>query len=116
MNKIKREYSFRTADGTLYSGKNAEKRAKEHQKRVDFNKTIEDMVPEVRKIFDIKDADTADDGDTDESKLLEKVGDHVLIVCDDLKELVGRLVDMYIEIPEIVTLLVFIRDKFGKFK
>lgn len=111
MDKIKREYSFRTTDGVLHSGGNAAKRAKEHQKMVDFHKAIKGMIPEVRRIFNIKDAHT-----TDESILLEKVGDHMLVDCDDLEELVGRLVDVYIEIPEIVTLFTFIKDRFERFR
>lgn len=116
MDKIKREYSYRTTDGMLYSGRNAAKKALEHQKRVDFRTTLKSLIPEAHKIFKIEDAYDTDDGDTDEDLLLQRIYDIIYIECEDFKDFIKMFTDLYIEIPEMVEFLQLIDQQFKKFK
>ena len=110
MSEIKREYAYRTTDGETFTGKNAEERAKDHQKRVDFRIAVKGMIPEACKIFGLEDVDV------DEVNFLERVDNCSYIDCNDFGEFVDGFVDLYIEVPEIVKFLQLIERKFKEFK
>ncbi len=114
MKRIKREYSFRTTDGTLHSGKKAEKKAIEPQKSIDFKKTIKDVIPEMGKIFNLR--DLCDYGDTDEAALVDKINETLFYECDDFYGLIRRLVNIYLEVPEIVECFQLIKCRFENHK
>lgn len=116
MDKIKREYSYRTTDRELHVGKGAAERAKKHQRRIDFRATVKSLIPEAHKIFKIEDTYSTDDGETDEELLLLRVEECVGIDVSDFKDFVDYFVDLYMGIPEIVELLQLIDRKFKKFK
>ncbi|TET61145.1 MAG: hypothetical protein E3J47_05925 [Candidatus Stahlbacteria bacterium] len=109
MNKIKREFSYRTTDGTLHSGKNAAKKAKEHQKRIDFRNTMKKILPEIEKILNIEYTN-------DETVLVDKLNNELSFACDTLDEWLKRIVALYIEVPAIIQVFKFIEDEFKAFK
>jgi len=116
MDKIKREFSYRTTDGTLHTGKIAAKKATEHQKRINFRATVRSLIPEAHKIFKIEDTYSTDDGETDEELLLLRVEECTVIDVSNFKDFVDYFVDLYMGIPEIVELLQLIDRKFKKFE
>lgn len=115
MDKIKREFAYRTSDDKVFSGKNAAKKAKEHQKRVDFRNTVKEIIPAAEKIFGLKDLDDVSTG-SDETELIDKLNNELSFECDDFDEWVRRFVDLYMEVPEIVEFFQFVEDKFKDFK
>jgi hypothetical protein len=116
MSEIKREYAYRTTDGKLHSGTNAAICAKTYQKRLDFRKTIKSMIPAVEEIFGLEDLRDGDDGDTDETVLIEKVNETLLCDFNDLEDLIHGFVDLQIDIPEFEKFLILIKERFKKFK
>jgi len=107
MDKVKRVYSYKTTDDKVFSGKDAAKRAKEHQKRVDFKNTIEKIIPEMEKIFKLEDTD---------EYLINKMNGELLYECDDFDDLIERFVDIYLEIPEIAKCFQLIENRVKNFK
>ena len=93
MGEIKREYLYRTTDGAPYFGENAAKRAKDHQRRVDFRKITEDI-----------------------DVLLDKINDQLYCDFSDFENLVTSFIDLHMEIPEFITFFELIKDRFKEFK
>ena len=116
MDKIKREFSYRTTDGKLHSGKNAAKKAKEHQRIVDFGKTIKNIIPVTEDLFNLKDVHDESDGNTDETILIDKINECLFCKFDNLEDLIYGFVDLQIDIPEFADFLVFIKNQLEKFK
>lgn len=116
MNKIKREYSYRTTDDKLFSGQNAVQRAKGHQRRVSFRKTIVDIVPAAEEIFNLKDTHNCSEGATNEDILLDEINECLYCDVEDLEDLVTRFTNLQMAIPEFVTLLVLIKNRFKRFE
>lgn len=55
MDEMKIEFSYRTTDGRLFSGKDALKCSKEHQKRIDFRNVVKEIMPKMEELFKLKD-------------------------------------------------------------
>lgn len=69
MDKIKREWSYETSDGRIFTGKSAREKAKEHQKKLNFRKDIKGIIPETRKISNLSKSNEHGDEETDEDIL-----------------------------------------------
>ena len=116
MGKIKREWSYTTSDGKAFLGKSAAKNAKNHQKRLNFRKSIKDATPQVRRIFNISESDPHEDGETDEDEFLDKVNSELDWDCRDFKDFLNWLVTAYFKIPELPEFFQFIKKEFIKYK
>lgn len=116
MDKIKREWSYKTSDGKVFLGKSAVKNAENHQKRLNFRESIKDAIPQARKIFNIPEPDFHKDGEIDEDEFLDKVNNELDWDCRDFKDFLNRLVTAYFEIPELPEFFQFIKKEFNEYK
>ena len=116
MDKIKREWSYKTSDGKLFTGKFAAKKAKEYQKRLNFRESINNLAAGAREIFNVDKPNRQEDGKTDEELLIEKLNDKFGWDIDSFEEFLHELVTMYLEIPELSKFFQFVEEKFDEYK
>lgn len=112
MEEIKREWSYKTSDGKLFTGKSAGKKAEDYQKRLNFRKNVRDIIPEAHKIFNINGPDPHEDGESDEEQFLDKVNDEFNWDNDNFEGFLYQLVTIYFGIPELPKFFQFIEEKF----
>lgn len=116
MDKIKREWSYKTSDGKVFFGKFAAKKAKEHQKRLNFRETIRAIIPQARRIFNINEPDSHEDGETDDEMFLDKINDQFSWDVEDFECFLNWIIAIYLEIPELSKFFQFIEEKFDEYK
>ena len=101
MDKITREWSYKTSDGKLFSGKSAKKEAQDCQKRINLRESVKDLIPAAREIFKIKKPNQYEDEETDEEMLVDKINKEFGYETNTLEETLNYLVLLYLEIPEL---------------
>lgn len=116
MDKIKREWSYKTSDGKLFTGKFAAKEAKEYQKRLNFKESIKDIIPEARKIFGIGKPNPHESGETTEEKFLDRINDEFNWDVEDFEEFLNWIIIIYLETPGLSELLQFVEEKFDEYR
>lgn len=116
MKNITREWSYKTSDGKVFLGESAEEKAKEYQKRLNFKRTIKDIIPKAREILNIEEPNPHEDGVSDEEKLLDKMDNKLYWSGEDFKDFLYWLITIYFEIPELSKFFQFVEEKFDEYK
>ena len=111
MSKLKQEVLYRTSDGKAYYGKNAMKRAKEHQGKIDLKRDIKELLPEVYNILGIDKTSNNDD----EENIVEEINEMLDTACDDAEELLYAIADIHFEIPALVKIFNLIDRRFDEY-
>lgn len=118
MSKVKREYSYRTTDDKIFTGKLAKEKARSHQKRLNFRGVIKNIVPEARKIFNIDKSYLLkdEDGETNEDRLIDKINDEFSWDMNDFEDFLHYFTNICLEIPELSKFMQFVDKKFDEYK
>jgi hypothetical protein len=116
MDKIKQEWSYKTSDGTLFSGKFAKRKAQAHQKKINFRESVKDLIPAAHEIFGIKKPNLHEDGETDEEIVVDRLNAEFGWEANTFEEALNYLVILYLEIPELSGFFQFLEGKLDEYK
>jgi len=95
MDKITREWSYKTSDGKLFSGKSAKKEAQNYQKRINLRESVKDLIPAAHKIFNIKKSNPHENGETDEDLVIDRINEEFGWEANTFERALNYLVLLY---------------------
>ena len=110
-NKPKRVYAYETTDGKTFSGQDALKRSKDHQRHINICSMKKKITEEIRVILDVSELEEYD-GETNEELFMERVSNGISwCEFDQFDDFAEHLIELYVLDPRMLKVFDIIRVK-----